>query len=371
MKSITKRLFLECLVPALCCSLFACDANIDIGETPDVSRFFDTSTGQCERYDQSLVYRQRANTLILSPQSEWINAIENARPNTEILLEDGEYQLNQYAVRIDSPLTIRSVNADPDRVRIVGMGYSEPSEGFMVLGNDVTIADISISDIRDHAIAVRPQSGAQQGLQLYNLNLTDIGTQHIKVNPGGARDGLIACSSIGYSEGGAVGDYNGAIDLHGTFSWTIRDNYIYNISGDGSGCLIYQECGQYISSPAILAWSGARDTEVINNTIVDSYRNIAFGLGSEHDGGSILHNTIIQSSPGDAGIELFGATDALVEYNTVQLAGAYPGTIEFRQTEGLTISNNWLSRKPWDRGGNRNIQLSGNAYVVTESPHLQ
>ncbi len=354
----------------LCWTLFACNAEPDFGESPDLSSFFETVTDECGRYDQSLAYRQRAITQIVSPQSDWVAAIENAIPDTEILFEDGDYQLDQYAVRIGSGVTIRSVNADPREVRIRGMGYREPSEGFVVLGNDVTIADISISDIRDHAVSVKPESGAQQGLQLYNLNLIDVGTQHIKVNPGGARNGLIACSTIGYSEDGAIGDYNGAIDLHGTFNWTIRDNYIYNIAGDGSGCLVDQDCGQYISSPAILAWLGARDTKVINNTIVDSYRNIAFGLGSEHIGGTILHNTIIQSSPGDAGIELFGSINTLVEYNTVQLSGGYPGSVEFRQTDGLIVRNNWLSRRPWDRGGNRDIELSGNAYRVTESPHL-
>ena len=353
---------------AVAALLSACLGEPDYGVPPDMTRFFDTVTGDCTRYDQSSVYRGRSNTVVVNPQSDWVGVVESAGADTEILFEDGDYNLDRYAVRIRNSVTLRGINADPARVRIRGMGYDVASEGLMILGNNITIADLTISNIRNHAVAVNPASGAQQGLQLYNLNIRDIGTQHIKVNPGGARDGLIACSSIGYSEGAATGDYNGAIDLHSTINWTIRDNYIYNITGDGTGCLIDEDCGQYISSPAILAWNGAQNTQVIGNTIVDSYRNIAFGIGSAHIGGSILHNTIVQSSPGDAGIELFGATGTLVEFNTVKLSGGYPGTIEFRQTDGLTITNNWLSRKPWDRGGNRNIELSGNAFRVNDSP---
>lgn len=358
------------LLILLSCVLCSCIAEPDFGEPPDMARFNNTVVGNCTRYDQSALFRNRSNTVIVYPDSDWIGTIERAGANIEILLENGDYHLNQYAVRIRQPITIRSLNADPSQVRIRGMGYGAPSEGFMVLSNDVTIADISISNIRDHAIAVNPQSGAGTGLQLYNLNISDIGTQHIKVNPGGARDGLIACSSIGYSNGAAQGDYNGAVNLHNTINFTVRDNYIYNINGDGSGCIVDQECGQYISAPAILAWNNAQGTTVSGNTIVDSYRNIAFGIGNAHINGSIVHNTIIQSTPGDAGIELYGATGAVVEFNTVQLSGRYPGAVEYRQSANLTITNNWLSRLPYNRGGNANVQLSGNTSRVTDSPRL-
>lgn len=371
MKFDTSRFLSGCLAAALCCLLQACTTEPDIGEPPDLSRFFDTTVGVCDRYDQSSLYRTRQNTQIVYPESDWIGSIERAAPGTEILFEDGNYQLDQYVLQVRSGLTLRSLNADPSRVQIYGMGYAVPSEGIRVVGNDVTIADISIRDFRDHGIVVNPGLGAQHGLQLYNLDIKDIGTQHIKVNPPGARDGLIACSSIGYSEGAALGDYNGAIDMHATVNWTIRDNYIYNIEGDGSGCLLDRDCGQYISAPAILVWNGAVGTEVIGNTIVDSFRNIAFGLGTSHTGGSILHNTIYQSSPGDAGIELYGASNTIVEFNTVRLTGSYPGTIEFRGSDNLTITNNWLSNQTWDRGGNQNIQLSGNAFRVSESPTIE
>jgi len=364
MKRPLIQIYRSCLLAALLSLVAGCLAEPDYGEPPDLTRFNDTLTGECQPYTQSSIYRGRDNTLILNPQSDWIAAIENASPGTEILLDDGDYELNQYAVRVRSAVTIRSLNADRERVRIRGMGYDTNSEGFMILGNDITIADLSIADIRNHAVSVKPDTGAMQGLQLYNLDIRDIGTQHIKVSPGGARNGLIACSSIGYSAGGAVGDYNGAIDLHDTIDWTVRDNFIYNITGDGSGCIVDQDCGQYTSAPAILAWNGASGTRIIANTIVDSYRNIALSIGTSHTGGAILHNDIRQSMAGDAGIELFGVNDLVVEFNTVELSGRYPGTIEYRASNNLTITNNWLSRRPWNRGGNSSIEVSGNAFQV-------
>lgn len=321
------------------------------------------TTDYCTPYSQSSNYRNRKTTMIVYPESDWMAAIENAGVGTEILLEDGDYVLDKYAIYVPGGVTIRSANGDHDRVRIHGMGYDKGSEGFMILGNDIVIADISVSGMRDHAIAVKPEAGAMHSLLLYNLNLNDIGTQHIKVSPGGARDGLIACSNVGYSTGAAVGDYNGAIDLHDTVDWVIRDNFIYNITGDSTGCNVDKECGRYISAPAIYAWNGARGTSVLRNTIVDSFRNIAFGIGTSHIGGTIAYNKISQSIPGDAGIELHGASDVIVEYNKVQLSGDYPGAIEYRSTESATIANNTLSSVPWDRGGNMNIELFENSLI--------
>jgi len=327
---------------------------------PDAAEYAEI-TDHCIPYSQSDNYRSRKTTMIVYPESDWMAEIENAGIDTEILLEEGEYTLDKYAVYVRGGVTIRSANGDPERVRIQGMGYDKDSEGFMILGNDVVIADVSISGMRDHAIAVKPEAGAMQSLLLYNLNLNDIGTQHIKVSPGGARDGLIACSNVGYSTGAAVGDYNGGIDLHDTVDWVIRDNFIYNITGDGTGCNVHKECGRYISAPAIYVWNGARGTSVIRNSIVDSFRNIAFGMGTSHVGGTIAHNKISQSIPGDAGIELHGASDVIVEFNTVQLSGDYPGAIEYRKTENVRIANNIISSVPWDRGGNINTDLYENS----------
>lgn len=320
----------------------------------------DQHAAHCVPFKQSQHYRKRRTQITIGPNQSWISVIQNAQPDTEILMLDGNYTLNQYAVVVGDKTTIRSVSQDRNAVVITGQGYTEPGEGFMIIGRDVTIADLSVTAVRDHAISIKPQEGARDNTVLYNLALTDIGTQHIKLNTGGSRNGLIACSSIGYTRNGARGDYNGAIDLHEAINWKIRDNVIYNIRGDGSGCNVDRDCGSYISGPAILVWNGADGTRITRNRIFNSFRNIALGLGHGHSNGTISNNVIVQNSAGDAGIELQSASNTTIDNNTVILSGRYPGAIEYRESRQIFIRDNQLTSEPYNRGDNHQIEQTNN-----------
>lgn len=303
----------------------------------------------CPAYESSSLFRERAVQLVVGPLDDWIGAIEGAEPSTEVLLRDGTYHLGDtYAVVVGPSVTIRSQSGSRDSVIIRGAGYGPGGEGFMIMGADVTVADLSMTQIRNHAISIKGNT-APHAIQIYNVHVFDIGTQHIKLTPGGTEDGLIACSSVGYSEGGAVGDYVNAIDLHEALDWHIRDNLIYNITGDGSGCEVDIDCGTYVSGPAVLVWNNSRGTLIERNTIVDSFRNIALGLGSGHEDGVVRNNFIYRLGPGDAGIELWDAHGSGIYHNTVLIAD-YPGAIEFRQSSDLSILNNLISQPIWDRG---------------------
>jgi|GEM_PF-2613345 len=338
------------------------------------------ATNYCPAYPASPLFRQRANSLTIGPDEDWQSLIEGAAPNTEILLRDGVYQLSNYAVVLgNSNVTIRSASGNRNTVRIVGQGYGPGSEGFMVLAANITIADLSMRAIRNHAISIKPEVGAAR-THIYNVHLFNIGTQHIKGSSGDASiGGVVACSSMGYTPGGARGDYLGAIDIHSAVNWIVRDNYIYNINGDGSGCEVDIDCGTYIyGAPSIFIWNGSRGSIVERNTIVDSYRGIALGLGSGHQGGVIRNNFIYRPIAGDAGIELWTANNLLVEHNTVILGGDYPGAIEYRESSNITVRNNLISAQPWDRGNNSGINLGGNIgnatareFITPGDPHLR
>ncbi len=318
------------------------------------------SSQECASYTSSPMYRSRLNSLTLGPKDNWVAGIENAPPGTEIELLDGTYQLRKHAVLVSDGITIRSASGNRDSVLIEGRGYNKGGVGFAITGNEVTIADLSMTNMRDHAISVKPELGGTVAPHIYNVHLYDIGTQHIKGDVGGIRNGIIACSSIGYSKNGAKGDYNGAIDLHEAVSWVIRDNTIYNIKGDGSGCNVDIECGTNLSGPAILVWNQSSGTVVERNQILNSYRNIAFGLAAGHEGGVIRNNLIYRQTRGDAGIELQGVSGTLVEKNTVLLHGTYRGAVEYRDSENLTIRNNTLSSEPWNRGNNTAVNVYQN-----------
>ncbi|MFQ5856005.1 MAG: alpha/beta hydrolase-fold protein [Anaerolineae bacterium] len=329
----------------------------------------------CPPYVDSPLYRSRLSQITVGPSDDWMGTIEAAVPGTEILLLDGEYLLDRYAVVVDDGITIRGAGGDRDAVLIRGQGYGVGSEGFMVFGANVTIADLSMTGMRNHAISIKGEQGAQAP-HIYNVHLYDIGTQHIKGTPGGIADGVVACSSIGYTPGGVQGDYIDGVDIHQAIDWVIRDNLFYNIWGDGSGCEVDIDCGTYVSGPAILMWNQARGTIVERNVFRDCFRNIAFGLGRGHQGGIIRNNFIYQLSPGDAGIELRDADNARVEHNTIILGGDYPGAIEVWNAGGHLIRNNLITAPIWDRG-NASFVAEGNItdasvedLVAPGDPHL-
>ncbi len=339
-------------------------------------------SGHCPPFISSRLYSTPTKTTLVNP-SNWIAAVENSVTGEEILLEDGLYSLNQYAVVFNAPVTFRSASGNKDAVVIEGQGYTENAEALMVMANDVRIADITIKNVRDHGITI--QEGFARTM-IYNVDLADIGTQHIKGNKVGPH-GVIACSRLGYTEEVSTGDYNGAIDLHKAIEWTIRDNYIYNIYGDGSGCAVDAECGVYFpgGEPAILLWRGSRDNVILRNTIVESFRAIALGLDTEYSGGVVKDNYICRSKAGkngvngfingDTGISLSGASNVEIEGNKVILAGDYPGPIEIRDGTGNHVVSNYSTRPIWNRGnaefngcsaGKCNDSLYGN--IIEDAP---
>jgi hypothetical protein len=335
----------------------------------------------CGDYRDAPEHRLRENTVEVGPGDDWISAIQDAGPGTEVLLLDGEYRLNgTYAVGINTGVTVRGKSGDRDAVVIRGDGYGPGGEGLMVRGADVSIAHLSVTDIRNHAISIKTELGATT-THIYDVHLFDIGTQHIKLAPGGHREGLIACSSIGYTEGGVQGSYINAIDLHQAIDWVIRDNFIYNIFGDGSGCEVDIDCGTYQpeGGAAILLWSRSSGTIVERNVIVDSWQGIQVGLTRDrnHIGGVFRNNFIYRERPGDGGILVWFSNDATVTHNTVLVEG-YPGGIELRSAGSARVFNNLVGTPIFMREDNPNTQMGGNIddasnndLMHARDPHLK
>ena len=316
-----------------------------------------SSSIHCPAFHTSPLFRAPTKTTIANP-SNWIQAIKNSVDGEEILLENGHYLLNQPGLPIRSTITIRSVSGDKNSVVIQGKAPGEVGNGLVVYADDVQIADITIRDIWHNAISI--QEGFSQTV-IYNVNTLDIGTHHIKSNRGGP-GGVVACSRLGYTQPTAIGDYMGGIDLHKAIDWTIRDNYFYNIHGDGSGCIVDTECGTKWpgGDAAILIWRDSHDNTIERNTIVESYRAISLGLDSPYSGGTVTDNVICRSQPGkegvngfidgDTGISLLGADKVVVKGNSVILAGNYPGPVELKDATGIVIEDNVLSKPVWNRG---------------------
>jgi hypothetical protein len=314
-------------------------------------------SSHCPPYTDSSYYRTPGNTKTADP-SNWIQTIQEATDGDEILLEDGTYSYDGYAVVFNKPVTIRGKSGRAQDVVIQGHGYGEPSEALMIMADDVHIADLTVKDVHDHAISFKENFARSV---IYNVELYDIGTQHIKGSHMGP-EGVIACSNIGYQNPTGTGDYNSGIDLHGAVAWTIRDNNFYNIFGDGSGCVVDRDCGtQYPGGgSAILVWNNSRDNTIERNRITESFRGISLGLSTPYSGGVVRNNLITRSTTGkegvngfieaDTGISMIGAVDVLIEGNTVVLAGDYQGPIEVQDATGIVVVNNLMSKPVWNRG---------------------
>jgi len=377
----------------------ACD------ETPDGSG--NSPADFCPPYAQSSIYRPRTNRLLVSPSADWESAVRNAPSDTEILFADGTYRFsNNSWFPIRSNITLRSQSGNRDGVVFKGPGYAMNHDGFSITGQNVTIADLSITQTRNHAISIKGESiknpnpalpDPSEAPHIYNVHLYNIGTQMIKGTPDtnmsdGVKDGLIACSRFEYKDDDGrtanqwkQGDYNGGIDLHNAVNFVIRDNHIENITGTGTGCEV-DLCGAgYISHPGIFVWNQARGTLTERNVLLGNYRGIAYGLARSHTGGIIRNNFIYRPAmvyheggdvPGDAGIELETATGALVAHNTVYTPG-YRGAIEARSGSNNRILNNFVSSEPWNRG-DTNLTIQGNIgnlqvsdLASSSDPHLK
>jgi hypothetical protein len=283
--------------------------------------------------------------------SELRVAIGRANPDLTILLEDGVYDLHGARLEIHVPgLVLRGEKGRLSRVLLRGRGTSERLEAIFVNAPRVTVADLAISRVGLHGIHVRGGDGTS-GVAIHHVHIQDTGQQLIKGSTAQGdkpcRNGLVACSTLEYTES-APSDYTNGIDMLNAENWVVRDNSLLKIRGPRSQ--------GYRSGPAILFWQGSRDTVVERNWLVDCYRGIALGLVKnqanapgrlDHQGGVVRRNALCNLNAwADEGIEVNASPGALVEHNTVLVEGRLPWSIKIRfPTASARVWNN-LSNHP-------------------------
>jgi hypothetical protein len=278
----------------------------------------------------------------------------HAAPGTTIMVSAGTYAMNDYMHVVNDGIAIRGETGNRDQVILDFGGMETGHFGVLVEADDVTIADLTIRNARDHGISIQ---GTDRPT-LYNLHIQDIGDQLVKVNPAGdgSEDGLLACSRLEYTTT-APDDYTNGISAHQAQRWIVRDNEWHRIRTPGNSPV-----------PAILFWSGSSDTVVERNLLVDCYQGVAFGNAShgsaDHSGGIVRNNVIYASLPHDTVIEMVHATDWLVAHNTALLLDPAPGLTwgieaRFSDSEGVFAYNLTNMRIRHDRDGAQGV-LMGN-----------
>lgn len=278
-----------------------------------------------------------------------------AAPGTTILISAGSYLMKRYVHIVNSGITLRSETGDRRDVILDFGGMQTGHFGILVDADDVTIADLTIRNARDHGVSIQGNDRAT----LYNLHILDIGDQLVKVNPAadGSEDGLLACSRLEYTTT-APDEYTNGISAHQAQRWVVRDNEWYRIRTPGNSPV-----------PTILFWSGSSDTVVERNLLIDCYQGIAFGNAShgsgDHRGGIVRNNVIYASLPHDTVIEMVHARGWLVAHNTALLLNPVPDLTwgmeaRFADSRG-TFAYNLTNMRIWpDRDGAQGT-LTGNA----------
>lgn len=295
-------------------------------------------------------------TVEVSTAAELVNEVYYSSPGDTVLLEDGLYDLAEtgtVVVRTDH-LTIRGKTGNRESVIIQGWGmYADGHNGFWVSANDVTIADLTVQNVRYHCIQADVNVDR---LIVQNCILRDAGEQILKVPTSTGENysdsGLVEGCLFEYSACVGPRSYMGGIDVHRGKDWIVRDNVFRYIRSPGGS----------LSEHAIHFWNDSQGTLVERNLIINCDRGIGFGLGSStHTGGVIRNNMIAHDgaplpdgSTGfdDVGIGLESAPGAQVYNNTIFFQHFY-NAIEYRfaTTTGVTISNNLVNRAIQQRDG--------------------
>ena len=162
-------------------------------------------------------------------------AVARARPGTTILLEDGVYRLDGPAARhLASAASSCGGRTDGGPgVHIRGRGMDERMAAISVSAPEVTRGrpDHQPGRLPRHpgpGRERRPQGGDPSRPHPGRRATTDQGKQVAGVQP--CRDGLVACSTLEYTES-APSDYTNGVDIINGERWVVRDNVLRRIRG--------------------------------------------------------------------------------------------------------------------------------------------
>lgn len=284
---------------------------------------------------------------IVSTPPQLQDAINQANAqggNMTILIEDGTYEIaspSHYPYIEVNNVIFRSHSGNRANVVLTGGGMRKTGDTenvFGVMGNNITIADLTIGACGNHGISVNGDNLFVHNVRIYNtyeqmLKGTDAGD--------GADSGIVQCSLFEYPDGIGPQYYIGGIDVHAGNDWIVRDNIFRHIRSPESD----------LAEHAIHFWGNSAGTQVERNRITNCDRGIGFGLGSSgHSGGLIMNNMVHTTR--DVGIGLETSPNTRV-YNNSAYTENYSNSIEYRfaATTGVKIYNNLTNRTIAGRDG--------------------
>lgn len=292
-----------------------------------------------------------------------VNQANNSGGNMTILIENGTYQIASttwYPYITASNVVFRSLSGNRDSVILTGTGMADVSPdtevGIYAVGDNITIADLTIKEVGNHAIAVTGDN-----LYVYNVKIQDTYEQMIKGNSSGngIDSGKVKCSLFEYTNGIGPQWYIGGLDIHTGTNWTVSDNVFKNISSPSIT----------LAEHAIHFWDSSADNLVERNKIFNCDRGIGFGLGSSANSGGVIKNNMISNDGtglfDDVGISLETSANTKVYNNSIFID--YQNAIEYRflATTNVEITNNLTNKLIAMRNGGTATLTTNNENAVS------
>lgn len=284
-----------------------------------------------------------AATFPVSTLSALRSALSSARSGDEIVVAPGTYTTSIELYMSYAGVTLRGSTGDRDDVVIKGGGFNNSNYARVVLhvnAANCTVKDLTLGDCYWHALFF--ENGANYAV-IRNVRIYNAGEQVVK----GVRystGGLIEQCLMEYTEprindgqSNRPDDYLGGIDLHGAINWTIRDNLIRNIIGQGGD-----------GDSGIFLWNQSAGCIVERNIIYGcnkgiSYGNPSNGNGVYHMDGGIVRNNFIYamtSSNADIGMEMCFVKNIKVYNNTIWTdSGSFFRTVQFNDSTSIPNTN--------------------------------
>lgn len=311
----------------------------------------------------------------VSTVEELFAAADKVPPGGTILLADGHYLLPRYFELHTDGVTLRSASGRRDRVVLDG-AKSRHIELLGIRGaKDVTIADLTIQNIRANGIKINADLGANR-VRIYNCVIHNIWQRGIKgpAVPAERREALRPTDCrveycLFYNDRPKQfaddpsdrpdtfdGNYVGGIDVMFPRRWTIADNVFVGIQGRTR-----QARG------AIFLWHDAQECVVERNVIVDCDSGICLGNSyrpagiAMHATGCIVRNNFVVRCP-ENGILADYTRRCRIVHNTIHDPGSRLRRLIrlVHDNEDLLVANNLLSGPEMRIETTSEVRRSGN-----------
>ncbi|HHK41032.1 MAG TPA: hypothetical protein ENJ50_01330, partial [Planctomycetaceae bacterium] len=292
---------------------------------------------------------------------ELFQAAKDVRPGGTILLADGHYMMPRYLDLHTDAVTLRSESGRRDRVVLDGSNSRHGELVGITSANDVTIADLTIQNIKWNGFKINSNRGVQR-FRIYNCVIHNIWQRGVKAVgvPKERRDEMRPRNCrieycLFYNDRPKRfsddetdtpktfrGNYIGGIDAMFATGWAICDNVFVGIRG---------RTGE--ARGAIFIWRDSIDCVIERNVIVDCDTGICLGnssLGAElkvHCTRCIVRNNFVTRTP-ETGILADYTKDCTIAHNTIHDPGSRLGRLIrlVHDNDGLLVANNLLSGPP-------------------------